>query len=141
MALAIIILALFAGLSTNRVNAAVVQFTEFQMTSNSASQENPDIYGNNIVYQDNRSGNWDIYLYTLESTWTPETRITTNSANQVNPKIYGDTIVYQDDRSGNWDIYLYNITAQSETQITNNPADQTNPDVYGNRIVWQDNRE
>jgi beta propeller repeat protein len=141
LALAIIILALFAGLLTNSVNASVIQFNEVQITTNSASQTNPDIYGNNIVYQDNRSGNWDIYMYTLQGTWTPEIRITTNPANQINPKIYSDTIVYQDDRSGNWDIYLYNISAKRETQITNNTANQENPAIDGNIIAWQDNRD
>ena len=140
LALAVVILALFNGLTLDPVDAATINFDEFQITTDSGSQEKPDINGINIVWQDNRNGNWDIYMYTLEHTFTPETQITTNPANQIAPAISGDIIVYQDDRNGNWDIYAYNITAQSETQITNNTASQENPDIDGNSIVWQDNR-
>jgi TolB protein len=137
---AVILTGLFSWPALRPAKAAGIQFNEFQITSNTASQENPDIDGYNIVYQDNRNGNWDIYMYTLQGTFVPETRITTNPANQINPRISGDKIVYQDDRNGNWDIYMYDLTTQTETQITNNPSSQEYPKVDGNRIVWQDNR-
>jgi beta propeller repeat protein len=120
--------------------SAVIQFNEFQITSNTASQENPDIDGIRIVYQDNRNGNWDIYIYTLQGVFEPETRITSHSGNQVNPKISADKIVYADDRNGNWDIYMYDLTTQTETRITDNAFAQEFPAIDGNRIVWQDNR-
>ena len=140
IALTIIILALFNGLSLDPADAAIINFTEFQITADVGVQEKPGIDGINIVWQDNRNGNWDIYMYTLEHTFTPETQITTNTANQMEPAICGDKIVYQDDRNGNWDIYMYNITTKTETQITNNTASQESPDIDGNIIVWQDNR-
>jgi beta propeller repeat protein len=121
--------------------------TETQITTNTSSQLNPDIFGERIVWQDGRNGsgdywdptgNWDIYMYdTFTST---ETRITTNESLQINPAIYGDQIVWQDDRNGNSDIYMYNLSSSTETQITTNESNQMWPAIYGDRIVWVDDR-
>jgi TolB protein len=136
-----ILFGLLSGLISRPAHAGAIQFYESRITLDSASQENPAIYGNTIVYQDNRNGNWDVYMYDLMGpSWVPETRITTNTADQVNPRISGDKIVYQDGRNGNWDIYMYDLSTQTETQITNNPLAQEYPAIDGNRIVWQDSR-
>jgi TolB protein len=152
VAIICLVFAFCGGLIIEPANAAVkLQFGENQITSNSADQKNPDIYEyglNNyaIVWQDNRNGNWDIYMFYQKDlgngNWDvrQEDRLTTNPTNDENPKIYNDTVVYQSDRNGNWDIYMYNITSKTETQITNNSATQSNPAIDGNYIVWQDNR-
>ena len=64
-------------------------------------QHNPAIYGNTIVWQDIRNGNWDVYIYDLS---TKKEIHTTSSANQMNPSIYGNKVVYEDDTSGGRDI-------------------------------------
>ena len=135
--LAVILSGLLTGIVWSPANAATIGFYEQQITSDPADQVNPDIYGNTIVYQDNRNGNWDIYMNVIGYS---EVRITTNTADQMYPKINGDKIVYQDNRNGNWDIYMYDLSTQTETQITNNPSSQVYPAIDGNRIVWQDNR-
>jgi beta propeller repeat protein len=121
--------------------------TETQITTNTSSQLNPDIFGERIVWQDGRNGsgdywdptgNWDIYMY--DTFTSMETRITTNESLQINPAIYGDKIVWQDDRNGNWDIYMYNLSSSTETQITTNESNQMWPAIYGDRIVWVDDR-
>ncbi len=134
------VLVLFGGLMVYPTYAQTMHISEYRITSNTASQENPDIDGDNIVYQDNRNSSWDIYLYNLAGQYAPDTRITTNSANQINPAISGPLIVYEDYRNGDADIYMYNLTSQTETRITINNASQTAPEIDGNRIVWQDNR-
>jgi beta propeller repeat protein len=50
---------------------------ETQITT-SGSAANPDIYGDRIVWQDDRDGlgNWDIYMYDISS--KKEIQITTN---------------------------------------------------------------
>lgn len=123
--------------STQRTDG---QFTliETQITSVKSDQIVPTIYGDRIVWQDNRNGNWDIYMYNLSS--STETSITANESNQTEPAIYGDRIVWQDDRNGNWDIYMYDLSTQKETQITNELTDQVSPDIHRDRIVWQDER-
>ena len=150
LAVIIIVLSCFTVLENNGAQADyTLQFVEAQLTSNNSDQLNPDIYEyglNNyaVVWQDNRNGNWDIYMYYQkylgDGKWIVEwdTQITSNSANEVNPKIYDNTIVYQSDRNGNWDIYLYDLTSKVETQVTTDPTDQEYPSIYNNIIVWQD---
>ncbi len=142
--IAAIILTLFSGLLIN--SAEAIGFTEQQITTNTAAQENPDLYVSDwrypiIVWQDNRNGNWDIYMYDQQlDSWHPEIQITANSSNNINPRIFNNTIVYQSDRNGNWNIYMYNITSKVETQITNNSATKGIPEIDGNKKVWQDSR-
>jgi TolB protein len=90
--------------------------TEWETSYNTRNQEHADISGaypwKYIVYDDNRNGYYDIYMYLLAS--DTEERVTTTFANQKMPAIFsGDddgwwynAIVYMDDRNGNWNIYL-----------------------------------
>ncbi len=145
MVVVLVVSALSGGLAVERVGASI-SFWGDQVTSNSASQENPDIYeygplNYSVVYQDNRNGNWDIYLSSCQGyLWQPEVRITTDPGNQISPKISRDIIVWEDDRNGNWDIYIYNLTSKVETQVTNSSAAQIAPAIDGSHIVWQDGR-
>ncbi len=68
-----------------------------------SSEENPDISGHIVVWQDNRNGHWDIYGYNLIT--QKEFRITADPADQINPAISGDTVVWEDMRSGTSNIY------------------------------------
>jgi Uncharacterized conserved protein len=77
---------------------------ETQITNNTADQTNPSIYGDKIVWQDNRNGNWDIYMYDL--TLGLERQLTTDTGNQTDPSIYDNKVVWTDDRNGNDDIYM-----------------------------------
>jgi len=123
--------------STQRVDGQFT-LTETQVTNNESDQVDPAAYGDRVVWQDERNGNWDIYMYNLST--SVETRITTNESNQTKPAIYGDRIVWQDDRNNNWDIYMYDLHTRKETQITDKSNDQVNPAIYRDRIVWQDER-
>lgn len=105
--------------------------------SHSGKANISDIYGDKIVWADNRSGNWDIYMYDLST--MKETQITTNPSDSINPAIYGNNIVWQDNRSGNWDIYAYDLVTHQQIHTTNN-SDQVAPAIYGNNIVWTDYR-
>ncbi len=97
-------------------------------------QINPCIYGDYIVYQDNRNGNWDIYMYNLST--GVETQITVDENEQILPRIYGDIIVWQDNRNGNWDIYMYNLLTKREQRITSSPNLEVRPNLNDRWIVW-----
>jgi beta propeller repeat protein len=115
---------------------------ETQITTNESWQLNPDIYGDRIIWEDNRNGNCDLYLYDLST--SREIRITTNDSDQFSPAIYGDRIVWKDYRNGNRysdynpDIYMYDLSTSRETRITTNESLQEDPAIYGDRIVWTD---
>jgi uncharacterized repeat protein (TIGR01451 family) len=98
----------------------------------------PAIYGDKIVWEDYRNGNWDIYMYDL--TTGEERAICTEPHNQWGPAIYGDKIVWGDDRNGDWDIYMYDLTTGEERAICTEPHNQWGPAIYGDKIVWGDER-
>jgi beta propeller repeat protein len=101
-------------------------------------QENPAISGDSIVWEDNRNGNWDIYLYNVST--SVEHPITDDGSEQINPAISGNHIVWQDYRNGNSEIYLYDILTAKEYRITYNSSNSENPSISGNLIVWQDDQ-
>ena len=60
-------------------------------TTNPADQTDPAIYGNTVVWADDRNGGSDIYMQDLST--KKQTRITTSGEASV-PDIYGNKIVY-----------------------------------------------
>lgn len=80
----------------------------------------PAISGNRIVWEDNRNGDWEIYMYNLES--KSEKRITHNSKNQGDSTINGNIIAWIDHRNAgsttNCDVYMYNLQTDDTTRIT-----------------------
>mgnify|MGYP000922284285 CR=1 FL=1 len=126
------------SIATESIQPATLKITETQITTNESKQNYPVIYGNRIVWMDDRNGDWDIYMYDIST--SRETQITTNEANQEYPVIYGDRIVWTDNRNGDWDIYMYDLSTSKETQITTNESNQNFPAIYGDRIVWIDER-
>jgi beta propeller repeat protein len=71
--------------------------TETQITTNEVDQYFPDIYGERIVWTNERNQvNSDIYIYNLSTKM--QTCITT-SGKAYHPKIYGDRIVWEDFRN------------------------------------------
>ncbi|MCH8218140.1 MAG: hypothetical protein IH892_15385, partial [Planctomycetes bacterium] len=61
-----------------------------------------------VVWQDDRFGHWDIYLYNLNT--GREFRLTEDPADQTLPDIDGDLVVWQDNRLGSWDIFVMRLT-------------------------------
>ncbi|AKB36473.1 cell surface protein [Methanosarcina siciliae C2J] len=124
------------GTTSKTDTIIVLTENEIRITTSELASH-PDIYGNRIVWQDFRNGNYDIYMYDLST--SRETRITANESNQTYPSLYCDRIVWQDDRNGQYDIYMYNISTSTETQISISGRAQR-PKIYGNRIIWMDSR-
>ena len=110
------------------------------------SQESPAVSANLIAWQDNRNGNWDIYVCQYNQGNCPERRITTDPATQRNPVVSNSYVVWEDNRNGNWDLYycVYNVAtgACPAQQLTSHPADQISLTINGGvRWTWQDNRD
>lgn len=128
------VVVLFLILVSSTSSASI---TEKQITTNMSDSQNPAIYGNKIVWQDDRNGNWDVYIYNLS---TKNEIHTNNLSDQINPAIYENNVVWQDYRNGLSDIYLQNLTTNKQTRITTNnddfPLKDYLPSIYGNKIAW-----
>ena len=70
---------------------------EFQITTNEKNQRSPEIYGDIVVWVDERNGNEDIYGYNLST--QEEFPITTEPHGQSSPAIYQDIVVWADTRN------------------------------------------
>lgn len=74
-----------------------------QITNDTDEQLTSDMWGDIIVYSDNRNGNFDVFGYDILT--DTEFQITNNPFDQKSPRIYGDTVIWTDNRNGNADIY------------------------------------
>lgn len=114
--------------------------TEFAM------RRDPAVSGTYIVWQDDRTGSFDIYLYDLEA--DTETLLSTGEAglplggDQIHPAIHENLVVWEDRRNlGNPDVYVYDISDPLATPILIPTDDgdvylQGYPDVYGRYVVF-----
>jgi beta propeller repeat protein len=91
---------------------------EKRITTNPSTSYRPVIYGDKIAWFDDRSGNWDIYIYDLA---THQESHTTDGSYQWSPAIYGDKIVWTDDRNGNTDIYMGTLVYPPVAAFTASP--------------------
>lgn len=147
-----------------RLRAGQEAFDEpVQVTTDPGDQCNPDIArtGDGVLYvvwQDNRRGNWDIYLSTTSDgeTFTREALVTDSNDNQIEPVLAIDGaspgrayVAWQDDRNGNQDLFVASSTnafaSMTTTAVTTNAADQTSPDMAVDAantayLVWTDSR-
>ena len=122
---------------------------ETQITTNKSTQRKPAIYENKIVWQDERNGNQDIYIYDLKT--STENSISVNEANQSDPAISGDKVVWVDelkidDPEIPADSYLainnlvcvYDLSISTETQLSSglriwSPSNYRKISLYGSR--------
>lgn len=102
------------------------------------AQQHPRISGTRVVWQDNRSGSWQIY--TKDTSTGTALAVTANASDHQYPAVDGNIIVWQDNRNGNWDIFGYNLTSGQEFVICNDAGSQERPVMAGNWVAWQDNR-
>jgi uncharacterized repeat protein (TIGR02543 family) len=107
-----------------------------------------------VAWQDNRRGNWDIYISTSNdgTNWSAETRVTDSNDHQINPAIVVNSsnnayIVWEDNRNGNQDIYIATLSDgfSTKTQITSDSSDQVEPAIAADSdnttyVVWTDTR-
>jgi len=114
--------------------------SERQITSNPAIQRNPVISGNYILWEDNRYGNFDIYLYNLLT--NNEQRLIANSADQIRPSISGNKVVWYDNRNSStgtsWDVYYLELGDSSITPTTSTPTPTPTPQIDSDRDGFSD---
>lgn len=104
----------------------------------SGSQQHPAISGTQVVWQDNRSGEWQIYTRDVLS--GASAAVTAGASNHEFPAIDNHIIVWQDGRNGNSDIYGYDLSQQREFPVSTDAGNQERPVVAGDWVAWQDDR-
>ena len=125
------------------------------------NQTTPPIYGDIVVWQDDRNGNCGhLRLRPLPARrpgrraaastapprrWLRRARPSLPSApasgDQTNPTISGSLVAWQDDRNGTSHIYGYDLDSQTEFPICTATGDQTCPSAGGgDTVVWLDGR-
>ncbi|MDD2274004.1 MAG: hypothetical protein PHP95_12420 [Desulfuromonadaceae bacterium] len=105
-----------------------------------ADQQYPRISGTKAVWQDLRSGVWDIYVKDSADAAATALKIPGTSAGREHPAIDGTIVVWQDKRNGKWDIYGYNLVTSTEFAIATDAGDKQRPVVSGDWVAWQDYR-
>jgi len=107
----------------------------------------PEIYDNNIVFREGKSGyGVNVYLYDVST--DAIRRLTEGSGDHYSPHIWGDNVVWTDTRNGgtelsqeNADVFMIDITSEIENPVCTHPASQPQPArIWGNTIVWSDCR-
>jgi hypothetical protein len=131
---------------------------QFDISSNNGTSELPQIavQGNNVyvVWQDNTTGNYDIFFKHSSdngNSFAPALNLSNNNGTSELPQIavQGNNVyvVWQDNTTGNYDIYLQrtlsNGTKFKDQNLSNNNGTSELPQiaVQGNNVyvVWQDN--
>lgn len=89
-------------LSRNETNAT--------LGSVGGTQRNPDVWGDEVVWEDDRTnGRWKVFLYDLTN--RTETQIThpASGIDHKYPRVFGDYVVYVEDSSGTDEARLYDL--------------------------------
>jgi uncharacterized repeat protein (TIGR01451 family) len=123
-------------------------------------KQNPVVAGKRIIWEDERNGNTDLYmfiyqyyigqpglpnLYDYPLSYFLEKYLSTPSA-QTHPHLYDNKLVFSDDRSGNNDVYLYDFRGHyylrgTLTKISSSDLDENDPVIYDDKIVWWDDKD
>ena len=109
-------------------------------------QEQPAIYRNTVVWQDDYDGNdnWEILSADIWRLNSPiENIVSYTQSDKEVPAVWGNVVVWQEKVGAEWDIWAADISNASlpvEFAVSQAASFQTNPDVGDNLIVWQDYR-
>ena len=106
----------------------------------------PSIDGDRIVWRDDRSGQWEIWMHDLSTGITGKVADAPTGYHweALGPDISGEIIVWADDHnhpvSHNLDVYMYDLSTETQTRLTEADAQQgyLGPRVHGGKVVWLD---
>ena len=109
------------------------------ITNDAATQRQPRLSTDYVVYEDYARGNADIFGYKL-STQGPPFAIATGAVSQTSPDIDGDYVVWLERGSDYDQIVSYNLSTHVVATVSATPSRKRQPRVSGTRVVWSDDR-
>jgi beta propeller repeat protein len=115
-----------------------VNTEEIRMVTSGADASYPDIYGDYIVYQDNRLDNLNHDIYHLDMKTGIEYRMYDGSDRQYNPRIWGEDMVWYEKDGDYWYIAVGRARTDLYFYIGWGAHNQTNPDIWGRSVVYED---
>jgi Tol biopolymer transport system component len=99
--------------------------------------------GSRIVFQSNRTGQWDIFVTDADASGLK--RLTDHPAHDRTPvwSPDGSRIAFQSERDGDREIYVMGADGSDPRNITNHPAEDSHPkwSPDGRRIVFDSDRD
>ena len=110
------------------------------LADTSRGARNPYGRGKFVVWQDQSSGNFEIYAKDMANSSSVTERITTGLRNQENPQTDGQWVVWQSRQiNGNWDIQYKNLNSSGEPQVLTSTSDfdEINPTIEYPWVVYQ----
>ncbi|NLF40235.1 hypothetical protein GX586_12375, partial [bacterium] len=110
----------------------------FAVCAAPGAQLNPDIDGVDVVWEDRRDGQADIYHFCRTNMVT--VRLTSLPGNERQPAVWGGLVAWVDNRNGNDDIYACWLTGGTAFAVCTNEAAQARPDVCAGLIAWEEYR-
>ena len=94
-----------------------------------SAQRHPAVSGQVIAFEDDRSGDWDVYAWDASNPADPisETPVATGPGDQLDPAVGGIVVVFEDYSRGNADIGLYDLVSGKTWRLTTNASSQVDP--------------
>jgi beta propeller repeat protein len=134
-----------AGIAGVGPVAAVRAGSEAPVTQAQNAQESPAVFGDVVVWQDDRdsaSTEQDIWMKDLAT--GVESPVTQAQHEQSEAAIFGDIVVWQDDRdsaSTGLDIWMKDLATGIESPVTQAQHEQSEAAIFGDIVVWTDERD
>jgi len=128
--------------------AQAAGWQEFAIAPSGDDQENPDIHGKVIVWQEfvSEFGDYDICVADIDDLVNPKVILLGDANDQTDPAVYGRRVVWQSyiawQGSADWDIWMADVTdfeQPSMYPVVEIPGnDEEKPAIHGNTVVWED---
>ncbi|RMG89173.1 MAG: hypothetical protein D6708_10330, partial [Candidatus Dadabacteria bacterium] len=103
-------------------------------------QFHPDIFGDWVVWEDNRNLQVDLYGYDLLR--GGEVRLTDTAFDEVAPRLNGPWAVYAEDSAGETrnNLRVLSLWNRASVQLTNAASDKATPVMASGWLAWADDR-
>ncbi len=130
----LVLIAVFAIFLSTASSCLAAQYYTTQLTNRDNVKGNPQISGNNIVWNGSDGHDSEIFFYNGSTVTT----LTNNGRPDYYPQVSDDNVVWEGRvvdgyRHLGWQIFFFN--GSSTVQLTDNGGNRS-PQISGNNIVW-----